>query len=184
MAAASRRSALRPLLRLYPRRWRARYGAEFGEVLDAEPMTVALVVDVLFGAVDARVRPQAIAEMAAPPSAPREPRGGTMIEDVMKLRCAGYGPNVTRRDQWAAVAVMLGGTVVLTLIWMLVHVRFGDNPYVDSFSLTPFLTAMFLSMPLTYLKGRPAISQAAFISCGIAVLAAFSLLLGFITARI
>jgi hypothetical protein len=182
--AASRRSPLRPLVRLYPRDWRARYGAEFGELLDAERMTIALVVDVLFGAVDARVRPQAIAEMAAPPRAPREQRGGTMIGDVMKLRCAGYGPNVTRRDQWVAVAVMLAGTVVLTLIWMLAHVRFGDNPYVDSFSLTPFLTAMLVSMPLTYLKGRPVISQVAFIGGSIAVLVAFSLLLGFITSRI
>ena len=174
---------LRPLLRLYPRAWRSRYGDEFAELLDSEPVSLSLVIDVLFGAVDARVRPQASVHTAQAREQP-QPGGGTMVEKILELRCVGYGPNVTRRDQWAAVIVMLGGTVVLTLVWMAAHVRFGDNPYVDAFSLVPFLTAMLLSMPLTYLKGRPAVSQAVFVGASVLVLVAFSLLLGFITARI
>lgn len=46
------------LLRLYPPAWRARYGEEFAALLEEGPLTGRAIVDVLLGAVDARVRPQ------------------------------------------------------------------------------------------------------------------------------
>ena len=42
------------LLALYPPRWRARYGDEFEALLDQEPVTPALIIDVIRGALDAR----------------------------------------------------------------------------------------------------------------------------------
>lgn len=48
----------RNLLYLYPRAWRARYGAEFLELLEEQPATPRVVVDLILGAVDARLRPQ------------------------------------------------------------------------------------------------------------------------------
>ena len=47
---------MRALIRLYPRRWRARYGGEFELVLLATPPGVGTVVDVLRGALDAHLR--------------------------------------------------------------------------------------------------------------------------------
>jgi hypothetical protein len=41
------------LLRLYPRAWRQRYGAEFTALLEQQPLTPALVVDIVRGALDA-----------------------------------------------------------------------------------------------------------------------------------
>lgn len=43
------------LLRLYPARWRARYGDEFAAVLDERPLGPFDVADVLFGALDAHL---------------------------------------------------------------------------------------------------------------------------------
>ena len=43
------------LLRLYPRRWRARYGREFEALLNDSGMTPAQVLDVIGGALDARI---------------------------------------------------------------------------------------------------------------------------------
>jgi hypothetical protein len=43
------------LVRLYPRRWRARYGDEFEAMLEQQPTSVARVADVLLGAVDAHL---------------------------------------------------------------------------------------------------------------------------------
>jgi hypothetical protein len=43
------------LVRLYPRRWRARYGDEFEAMLEQQPASVARVADVLLGAVDAHL---------------------------------------------------------------------------------------------------------------------------------
>ena len=47
------------LLRLYPREWRWHYGAEIEEVVASQPKSLQLVVDLLGGAVDAHLKPQA-----------------------------------------------------------------------------------------------------------------------------
>lgn len=46
---------MRLLLRLYPRRWRERYGAELLELLESEPVTWRVRVDVVVAAVRERV---------------------------------------------------------------------------------------------------------------------------------
>jgi putative oligomerization/nucleic acid binding protein len=48
----------RSLLRLYPARWRQRYEEEVGALVDDEPLSVGLVVDLLRGAVDANLHPE------------------------------------------------------------------------------------------------------------------------------
>ena len=45
------------LVRLYPSRWRRRYEAEFRALLDEEPLSPRLIVDVVAGAFLARVEP-------------------------------------------------------------------------------------------------------------------------------
>jgi hypothetical protein len=47
---------MRTLLRLYPRRWRERYGAEFALIVRATPPGPGTVFDVVRGAVDAHLR--------------------------------------------------------------------------------------------------------------------------------
>jgi hypothetical protein len=47
---------MKVLLRLYPRRWRERYGDEFALVLRGTPPGPGVVLDVVRGAVDAHVR--------------------------------------------------------------------------------------------------------------------------------
>jgi hypothetical protein len=46
---------IRALLRLYPARWRARYGEEFAVVLGERPLGPYDVADVVLGAIDARL---------------------------------------------------------------------------------------------------------------------------------
>ena len=46
------------LLRLYPRSWRDRYEAEFIHLMESRPPTVGDRVDIVRGAVDARLHPQ------------------------------------------------------------------------------------------------------------------------------
>ena len=52
-----RRSAL---LRLYPAPWRARYGGEFAELLSARRPTLRDRLDIVRGAIDARLHPQVV----------------------------------------------------------------------------------------------------------------------------
>ena len=105
-----------------------------------------------------------------------------MLGKLMKLRCAGYGPQVTRRDQWWSAAVMIGGTIVFTLVWMRLHVMTGDNPYVDSFATVPFLAALILSMPFTSLKGRPRSTQALFVLGSLALVVAGAVAVGYLAS--
>ena len=49
---------MRWLLRPYPRAWRDRYGEEFLALLERQPATFRVVLDVLAGALDARLHPQ------------------------------------------------------------------------------------------------------------------------------
>jgi hypothetical protein len=46
------------LLALYPRAWRARYGEEFAELLESRPPTPRDRLDIVIGAIDARINPQ------------------------------------------------------------------------------------------------------------------------------
>jgi len=49
---------MKKLVSLYPRAWRARYGEEFLALLDEQPATPRVVVDLLRGALDAHLHPQ------------------------------------------------------------------------------------------------------------------------------
>jgi hypothetical protein len=149
-----------------------------------QPWSPSLVIDVIAGAIDARLHPGLVAARPAPPAGNNAEGETTMFAKLMKFRCAGFGPIVTARDQWLAVSVMLGGTIVLTAIWMAAHITYGDNPYVDAFSVMPFLIAFALSMPLTSLKGRSRGAQAIFIGGSIALLTLMCLAVGFITAKL
>jgi hypothetical protein len=46
------------MLRLYPRDWRRRYGDEVAMLVASEPRSFRLFLDLLAGAIDARLNPQ------------------------------------------------------------------------------------------------------------------------------
>lgn len=70
------------LLRLYPREWRRHYGAEVEEVIASQPKSLQLVVDLLAGAVDAHLKPQALARRLG--SATADPRGASNMLNRIK----------------------------------------------------------------------------------------------------
>ena len=66
------------LIRLYPTRWRRRYEEEFDAVLQEQPWSTRLVIDVAVGAIEARFSPYP----ASSPSARRGPLVRTKLEKV------------------------------------------------------------------------------------------------------
>jgi hypothetical protein len=170
------------LLRLYPRLWRRRYGDEVAAMLAGRGFSLAVAVDLVAGAIDVRLHPSATLAAAAA-ATPRQE--GTMLGRLARLDCAALlGTDVTKADQWKASAVTIGGTVVLSVIWMAAHIRIGDNPYVDSLSLMLFMVPLLFSMRYTYLKRRPASVQAVFVAGLSLALAALLLAAGWISAQI
>src|SRR3954447_17291974 len=99
------RPLIAPLLRLYPARWRARYGDEFAAVLEERPLGPFDVADVLLGALDAHLHLRGL-------GAASEHRKGF----TMSLRVGGY-------------AAIVGG-----LLWLIVLAGNAINDGGDSFS--------------------------------------------------
>jgi hypothetical protein len=171
------------LLKLYPRIWRRRYGDEVADMLADRGFSLRVAIDLVAGAIDVWLHPSVT--LAAATAGQSKTEEKTMLNRIMKLDCgAMLGPDVTRADQWKASAAMLGGTVILTLAWMAAHARIGDNTYVDSLSIMPFMVPLLVSMRYTYLKGRPGSVQAVFIGGCTLLIAAFMLAAGWIAAQI
>ncbi len=97
------------LLSLYPRVWRQRYGEEIADLLAQEPLSVRLVIDLIRGALDARLHPQLAGPILAAagggtvqvPS--RGPRIGLFVLVVVFLLLLVFGGLYAYRSQTPAV---------------------------------------------------------------------------------
>jgi hypothetical protein len=169
------------LLALYPPRWRRRYGEELRALVGAQPLSLHAMVDLIAGAIDAWLEPQKFP--IQPAEAGRE-EGVTMIGTIMRDgRTWSRGP-VTREDARKSLAVNLGGTILLTALWMTLHIRLGDRTYVDAFSAMAFLVPYLFSLRYTSLKGRSARTQSIFIGGTILALILILGTAGWIAAKI
>jgi hypothetical protein len=170
------------LLALYPPRWRRRYGEELRTLLREQSFSPAIVIDLVAGAIDAWLAPQSITWTA--PEVAGGAEGGRMIGRMMKLSCAGYGARVTKEDGRKSAAVMLGGTILLTLPWMWLRFRLPDNDYVDAFAAMPFLIPYLASLRYSSLKGRSPRTQAIFMGGTLLFLTVLAVVVGWIASRI
>ena len=153
-------------------------------MLAGRGFSLRIAIDLVAGAIDVWLHPSVTLAAAAAADTKHEEEK-TMLSRIMRLECAAaYGPNVTKADQWKAAWVAVGGTLVLTLIWMAIHVRIGDNDYIDALSVMPFLIPYLFSMRYTYLKDRPASVQAVFIAGFSLLLTAFMLATGWLASKI
>lgn len=83
------------LLRLYPREWRDRYGEEFTELLAARPPSLRDRLDIVRGALDARIHPQVVGTGA--------PRSAAARDRILALGAITAG---LMFSGWAAVIVV------------------------------------------------------------------------------
>ena len=86
-----------------------------------------------------------------------------MVPKMLQLKCAGHGPNVTSADERKAAAVVIGGTLAMVIPLMLVMVRYGSNPYLQSLLSVSWLVPVSFSQHYTSLKGRSGRVQAVLI---------------------
>jgi len=169
------------MLRLYPPRWRRRYGEEFLELMASQPLSVGAAIDVVAGAIDAWVHPELSPKVQPTPNTKGD-RG--MLANKLRLKCAGGGPAVSAEDTWKSAAVMLGGCLLLTLVWFWATTKLDDNPYIEALSPMAFFIPLLLSQRYTTLKGHSAAAQAIFIVGMTMIVTGIFLLAGWITTRI
>lgn len=135
---------LMPLLRLYPRAWRRRYGDEMAFVVSAERPTIRLALDLIAGAVDARLNPQWTPRMAAD-----NEKGGLTMGNFL-AHCQPVG--ISREDHIRSAAWMLGGTLAFTIVYLALKWNFGASPFIEAFGFSLFPISLALSARYTYLK--------------------------------
>lgn len=172
------------LLRLYPAPWRRRYGEEVAGMIAGRRFSFRVAIDLVAGAIDVWLHPSATlaAASAAEPATAVEK---TMLSRIARFDCAGaLGPDVTRADRVKANVMTLGGTLVLTLIWMSAHIKVGDKAYLDALSPMAFIVPMLVSMRYTSLKHRPASVQAVFIGGLSVLLTGFLLAAGWVASQL
>jgi hypothetical protein len=144
-AVVSQRSDMRilgpALVRLYPPRWRRRYGAELQELLGSSSLSLRTIVDVLAGAVDAHIHPQ-----------PRQVTASPMEEPMKSVlfRCAPV--SFTRQEQWRSAAWMLGGSLVMTALALGLKIAAGSNSATDALLYGAFPASLMLANESTYFR--------------------------------
>ena len=154
------------LLRLYPRAWRDRYGAEMSAMLEQMRLTPAAIIDLVAGAIDARVAPHVA---AAPRTVSTSEKEQSMFNSLMK-RCAA-GPALSTRDHAIGAAVLLGSSLIFAIAYVLAARRYPGNELVDAFGIMAFPAALLLSMPFTYVSGHSRITQAIIVGVCLVILA-------------
>lgn len=161
----------RQLLRLYPAAWRERYGDEFLEVAGDEPLDLQGVIDVVSGAIDARlsgrVRPAGVAVKGQ--------TGGVMLR-VLKNGCRTNGLRMSIRDSLLAGGIIIGVTLLAVAVsFQLREAGHGVVAETIMGLAMPFsLTATF---PLTFMKGQPWRAQVVIVGGTLAMLT----LIGYLT---
>ena len=155
---------MRLLLRLYPRAWRDMYGEEFAGILAKQRLSPRLLLDVIGGAVDARLQPQV-----------RLAGGDTMTRNLLK-RCAASGPQLTKKEERIGAAAMIGFSLLFAGLYTWASFAYRGNELVDTFGVMAFPAAVVATMPFTYLKGQTRTAQFVTVGGLLVFLAAISYL--------
>jgi drug/metabolite transporter (DMT)-like permease len=159
---------LKYLLLLYPRAWRERYGAEFAALVESQRLRPGLVLDILAGAIDARLSPQLRSR------SPRAEQGGHIMK-LLTLRCSEVR-TLSRADQWRAALLLLATAIGLSLASIVLKRVFGDTPFVEAAGIAVFPIAVMVGTMPVYMHDHSLAAKAVIIS-GLSVLAYLGALL-------
>ena len=156
------------LLRLYPRAWRERYGAEFLATVEPGAPSVQQVVDIVSGAIDAWLSSdvrQAIVDSHVALGG-----GGSMTPKSLAI-CERKQARYTKRDALIGAGVMIAATIVLSVAGIAVR-RAGWPATGEVIVSLAFSGSLTLSMPFWLMKGQPWKAQAVIIGGTLALLVA------------
>ncbi len=162
------------LLRLYPRAWRERYGAEIEEVIGAQRPSLQLLVDLLGGAIDARLKPQAFARRLQAETS--DARGETDM--VHRLKCGDAAvANMTIRESMISGGMSIGFALVLAAVLFAT-----DNELVETILLTMSPGIFVLGVQWHYLRGHSLPARIGLIAAPLVILFLIGLAAGFAVA--
>jgi hypothetical protein len=148
------------LLRLYPSRWRERYGEEFGAVLASQRASVGLILDVFAGAVDAHLYPQ------IQNSQSKAIQGDDTMTLEMLQRCAAGGPKLTPRDKRIASLTMIVTALVMAVLYIGLTKIYHAVPAVEALFYASFPALALIYEQAAYLRKRSRLTQTFVLGAG------------------
>jgi hypothetical protein len=157
------------LLRLYPARWRERYGEEFGAVLASQRVSVGLVVDVLGGAIDAHLHPQ------FQHSDSNQIKGEDTMTLAMLQRCAAGGPKLSPSERRIAFQLSIWSALGIAVLYIVLTKIYRGAPAVQAVYWTSIFFPNFIYQQTVYLKKRFWLTQAIVLGAGLSAMYLFML---------
>jgi hypothetical protein len=162
------------LLRLFPRGWRARYGDEFLATTGDEPLRPRQIVDIAACAVDAWLSVDVRRAARTDPDS-----GGDLVTKKRWASCGNTAVALSRRDAWLGALAMIGGSILLSIAGIAAK-RSGFEMAGEAILSLAFFASLLLTMPFTYLKGKPWRVQLVMVGVPLLILA----LCGWLATRI
>ncbi|HWF06484.1 MAG TPA: hypothetical protein VHA06_22530 [Candidatus Angelobacter sp.] len=147
------------MVQLYPAAWRQRYGEEFAAVLAEQRASPGLILDVLGGAVDARLHPQVRGEK-------KNSKGEETMTNEMMQRCAAGGPKLSKEDQKIASMAVVFSSLFFTILYLVLTKIYHAKPAVEALGYASFPAIWMVYEQTAYLRKRKVSTQAV-ISLGI-----------------
>jgi len=157
------------LLRLYPAPWRARYGEEFAAVLARQRASPGMVLDVLAGAIDARLHPQ-IQE-----SDSKQMKGEDTMTLEMFARCAAGGPKLSPSERRIAYWLSIWSALFIAILYLVLTKIYREAPAVQAVFWTSVLFPNFIYQQMVYLKKRLWLTQVFVLAAGLSAMYLFML---------
>jgi len=162
------------LLRLYPARWRERYGEEFAAVLASQRASVGLVLDVFAGAIDAHLHPQ-IQQSRAEQISSKSTQGEDTMTLAMLTRCASGGPKLSPSERRIAFRLSILSALVIAALYMVLTKIYRQAPAVQAVYWTSIFFPNFIYQQTVYLKKRLWLTQAIVLGAGLSGMYLFML---------
>jgi hypothetical protein len=154
------------LLRLYPRAWRERYGEEFLALVEDQAIGPRQVLDIVSGAIDARLT----RTVPAPERAPTSEQGGTAVMNALRERLCETDTRFTTRDSLIGAAIVIG--VGLLGAWLNAQLgRAGYDAAAEAVVLFATSGGLLVSLPFWLTKGQPVKAQAVVVGVPLVLLA-------------
>jgi hypothetical protein len=157
------------MLRLYPAPWRERYGEEFSAVLASQRTSPGMVLDVLAGAIDARLHPQIQYSKA------QQTKGDDTMTLAMFQRCAAGGPKLSPNERRTAFWLSISSTLVIVGLYLVLTKIYRQVPAVQALYWASILFPNFIYRQTVYLKKRLWLTQAFVLGTGLSAMYLFML---------
>lgn len=140
------------MVQLYPAAWRQRYGEEFAAVLAEQRASPGLILDVLAGAVDARLHPQVREK--------ENSKGEDTMTNEMMQRCAAGGPKLSKEDQKIASAAVVLCSLFFAVLYIVLSKIYHAKPAVEALGYASFPAIWMVYEQTAYLRKRKLSTQA------------------------